>query len=288
MSDMIMAGQGAPPAMAWPRRLMATAADGNAGLAWLGLFMVLAMLPTALAALVDTRQIDSIAIWIKPLKFQASVGLHLLSTAWMACLLPLAVRHGRRMRGLAGIIIATALFEVAWIAFQAARGRASHFNADSALEAVMFTAMGVGALALVAASAVVGLLILRHGDGGHSDGRRLLVTGAGLGLLLGGVLAGITGMAIGGNGGHWVGGMADDAGGLPVFGWSRSGGDLRVAHFIGLHLTQALPLAALVLGRLLSPRPARAVLYGVAALGVLATVLALIQAQAGLPLWPAG
>ena len=45
---------------------------------------------------------------------------------------------------------------------------------------------------------------------------------------------------------HWIGGTASDKQGLWLLGWSRDGGDLRVAHFFALHAMQLIPLAALV------------------------------------------
>jgi hypothetical protein len=76
--------------------------------------------------------------------------------------------------------------------------------------------------------------------------------------------------------------VADGGPGLPLFGWSTTGGDLRVGHFVGMHALQVLPLLAAALlavpGRAL-PGRARLHLVRLAGAGYLA-LLALLTWQA--------
>jgi hypothetical protein len=57
-------------------------------------------------------------------------------------------------------------------------------------------------------------------------------------------------------GAHSVGGV-DGGPGVPITGWSREHGDLRVPHFIGLHAVQALALIAIGLRRWRVPETVR-------------------------------
>ena len=86
--------------------------------------------------------------------------------------------------------------------------------------------MGIGAVLMTAGTLALAVLIASSGAGVLSSVFRTSVI---VGLILTFVLGTGAGIVIAVNGGHWVGGGAgSDVGGLPIFGWARDGGDLRV------------------------------------------------------------
>lgn len=253
-----------PAAALWQRepRLMAFA-----------LLLLAAMLPAALALGLDERLLRGVNVWVKPLKFMASVALLALTTAWFAAWLPAAVRRGRAFGLLVWTVILTGGFEVAYITLQAALGQASHYNVGDPLHAALYTLMGIGALLLTATQPWLAWMLWRHGDPGVPTAVR---QGALLGLVLTFVLGASVGMLLGG-------GQPATGPGLPVVGWSRSMGDFRVAHFVGVHAGQVLPLVGYLWARLW-PRSALAGVWATSALWTALWAAMLVQALAGRPL----
>lgn len=248
----------------------------------IGLSVALAF-PSLIALGLDDRLINGISVWSKPLKFQASLAMMLLT---LILLLPLIEARTRAGLGvfLASLMAAiTANGEVFYITLQAARGRASHFNDSTAFEATAYSLMGVGAALLVLSSLVIGVYILMRPRPGAPAGLRL---GGGWGLVLGSVATLITAFALGGGQidgpGHWVGGIKTDVGGLPLFGWSRTGGDLRVPHFFATHIMQALPILGLCLDRF-TPRFAKPGIALGAAISIAMVIGTFVQAVQGRP-----
>ena len=86
-------------------------------------------------------------------------------------------------------------------------------------------------------------------------------------------------------GAHSVG-VSDGGPGMPVTGWSTEGGDLRVAHFVGLHALQVLPFIGWWISRKrrLSHRQQMTLVWiaSLSYLGLVAVVT--IQALRGQPL----
>lgn len=252
--------------------------------------MVLLTLATALGLLVDGRTVNNSPVWFKPFKFSASFTAYGLSLAWMVSLLP----PGRRARTgrWAGTVVAVAsLAEMVLIIGQAARGKRSHFNTETPLDATLFAVMGVTVLILWLGSLVIAVLVLRTKilDRAASlavkAGAVLALAGTALGFLMtrptaAQLKAGITDTA----GAHGVG-VADGGPSMAVTGWATTGGDLRIPHFVGMHSLQLLPLAALLLVAL-APRIARLADPGVR-LRLTAVLCASYAALLGLVTWQA-
>lgn len=238
-----------------------------------GLLMLALMLPALLALGLDDRLLRGVPVWVKPIKFMAAVAMLAFTSAWFIGHLDDAVRRGRTVRVLVATVIATGGFEVAYITLQAALGQGSHYHVGDPLHAAMYTLMGIGAMLLTATQLVLGVLVWRHGRAQLAPAyRRAVVLGLVLTFLLGATV------------GAMLANLQPPTGpGLPVLGWSTVGGDLRMAHFVGVHASQVLPLlgAAVVAARL--PRPGTVVVAG-AVLWTLLWGWAFAAALAGRPL----
>jgi hypothetical protein len=244
----------------------------------------LLLLPLLGAALVgvaaDPRLLDGESVWTKPAKFLASIALFAATAAWMYGYVQEDARRSRLARGAALTVVVGASLELAYISLQASRGEASHFNTGDVLHLVMYGLMGLFAVSMTAAVLPLAWLVARRPQPGTPPA---LQTGVVVGLVLTFVLGAGFGGYMSAQPGHAVGGLAG-APGLPLLGWSTTGGDLRPAHFLGIHAMQAIPLfGALAARRFSVPAGRRAVWFAAAAyLGL--TVLVFAQALAAQPL----
>jgi hypothetical protein len=261
--------------------------DAEASSKWLknSAYITTALLVVcAVAYMFDTRLVNDINVWTKPNKFNSSFLMQLVTVLWLWQLVEPAKRATKFAVGLMATLAVSGLIEIFYIAFQSARGRASHFNNQTVWEAFAYTViMGGAAVVLVVTTSIVGVLIWRHASASARQNKGLY-WGAALGLFLGGIATLITASAMASGQiagpGHWVGGIRTDMGGLPILGWSTTGGDLRVPHFFATHLMQALPIAGLIADKLF---PARATLlvWLASIFGVAVVVLTFMQAVNG-------
>jgi hypothetical protein len=228
----------------------------SAPLTGVGVLMIAAAIASLVGMLLDPRVITGAPAWLKPFKFGVSTAIYSFTLAWVFGWLP----DWPRVRRVVGWVTAIVfVFEVAVIDLQAWRGTASHFNVSTIFDAVLFTVMGAAILlqTLTSVAVAVALWRQRFADPALGWALRLGMVLTIAGAMTGPLMTGPTeaqladaraGARMTTAGAHSVGGP-DGGPGVPVTGWSREYGDLRVPHFIGLHGLQAFPLTALVVRR---------------------------------------
>ena len=224
----------------------------------------------------DGRTLAGRNVWTKPWKFATSIAVFTATLGWLLPSLSLTDRVERVATAIVGGAMAV---EIALIATQAARGVASHFNDSMPLDTAIFAVMGV---TITISSAVVAYLLWRVFRQ-PPDLAPAYLWGIRLGMLVF-LIASAEGWVMVSWGGHAVGPGAGEAG-LPLVNWSVSGGDLRVAHFVGLHALQVLPFTGYLAATWdrLSARGSLVVVAGVATLYGGVTLVAFLQAVAGHP-----
>ncbi|MBB5781689.1 uncharacterized membrane protein YhaH (DUF805 family) [Nonomuraea jabiensis] len=203
--------------------------------------MLIALAVACLVGLiVDDRTLLGAPVWLKPFKFAVSFGVYSLTLAWLLTLLSRASTLAKR---LGDVIAFMSMVGVGLITVQAARGRQSHFNVSTPGDAAIFGLMGSLVTALwVITIVITGLVLLqRFGDRPTTSALRFGLVLCVMGMAEAYFMVGTTSNAGGISGAHSVG-VPDGGPGLPIVGWSTTGGDLRVAHFVGLHALQAVPL----------------------------------------------
>jgi hypothetical protein len=249
-------------------------------LALYGLALLMLALVGAALQTVDPRVLASgVNVWVKPVKFLVSVGVFALTAAWFFGYIRPERRRALLPRMAVVMLIGAGSLELLWIVWQAGNGLESHFNNDTPFFNLMYSLMGLFAVILIGSTLPLAWEIARRPAAGtRSDFIAAVVIGLVLTFLLGSGLGGYMsaqpGHNVGATGGH-----------VPLFGWNRSGGDLRIAHFLGIHAQQALVILAWLAGGLTARRRWALLVGGTLAyVGVTFAVFA--QAIAGRPLLP--
>lgn len=236
-------------------RLLRRAFATNQALTILGGAMLITFLATLVGIFVDHRVITGAAAWLKPAKFAISVSVYCFTFVW---LLSFVENRTRLVRVVGNVTVVSLIVEMIVIITQAARGTTSHFNQTTPLNTSLWFTIGAFIVLVWTMNLVLATLLIvqRMTDRAFAWSLRLGLVISAIGMAVAFFMVRPTpeqAKAIAGHGPHIVGahsvGVPDGGPGLPILGWSTVGGDLRPAHFVGLHALQILPFFGWLLTR---------------------------------------
>lgn len=205
---------------------------------WIVIVHLVLAIVSITSSFMDDRTLMEVNVWMKPLKFSISVAIYILTVGFLMTLYPFSKKKKNLINN---IVCWTLLIELGLIIYQASGGVQSHYNISNPFDGLIFTAMGI----LIAINVIIMALFIFETIRLKLKTPKLLQWA----ILLGWVIVFF---------GSWVGGQmisemshnigVEDGGpGLPLVNWSTIAGDLRVAHFFGLHGLQIIPIFALLI-----------------------------------------
>ena len=210
-----------------------TIRDKNAVLFYFGVFMLAGAAILFLLLQTSNLQVMGVNAFLKPMKFYLS-GLIL---AWTMGYFMQYLDNQKQVNIYNWVYVITIGYELLAITWQAALGKQSHFNKDTTFDTAVFYIMGFMITVVTLWTAYIGYLFFVQKEFAAS---MILIWSIRLGLIMtalfaleGGIMASFLRHSVGG---------ADGGVGLPVLNWSKQHGDLRVAHFFGIHALQIIPL----------------------------------------------
>ena len=227
----------------------------------------------SIACLILTRytntQVFNVNAWYKPFKFAFSTFLFTWAMAWYCYYLP-----DFNVQRFNWTILLLLGFEIFYIALQAGKGQLSHYNLSTPTYATLYSLMALAASIVTIYTAYVGFLFFKQ-DFPSLPQYYLWAIRLGIFIF---VIFSFEGFAMGSRLNHSVGALNDNSNWF-IVGWSKTFGDLRVAHFIGMHALQVLPLLSFYLLKSNKATVFVSILYFLLAL------LTLGQAMKGKPLF---
>jgi hypothetical protein len=214
--------------------------EKNALLFYFGTVCFIAGLVCIVLMQTTNQRIMGVSAWLKPMKFYLSIAIFSWSMGFYMQFLDAQAKVSVYNY----VLVAGMLIELLIITGQAARGQLSHFNVSTPLNGALFSIMGITIVIVNLWTAYIGYLFFEQSG---FDIPMDWVWGIRLGIIISVIFA-FQGGIMGGMLRHTVG--AEDGGaGIPLVNWSKNNGDLRIAHFFGLHALQIIPLLSMLIAR---------------------------------------
>ena len=262
---------------------------------WIGFyFSFLFLLVSIFGLIIDDRILQYVPIWLKPFKFSVSSVIFIGSILYF-----LKYISNQKFIYLTNKIVSYGLMiELLIIFLQAYRGKMSHFNNQTFEDFILFQIMAITIVCVWLGFGVYAWKLFKSTEYGND----LVFKG----IQVGAIITFLTmpfaftmpqpsktqlqeiiknksqiGLVVGS---HTVD-EKDPSQTYPLTGWAKTGGDLRIAHFLGLHALQILPILAFLLnGMTFTISNKKRILSTTGFFYLLLVAVVLVQALKGIPI----